>query len=188
MTSLIIGLALWWLTHLLPIQGAALRAKLAGTVGNGPVKAGIAVLTILAVYLMVTGYQAAPYTEIWSPPAFLTHLNNLLMLLAVFVFIAGNIPSKVRRKVRNPQLTAVKIWALAHLLVNGDLASVILFGGMMAWAVVAVIGTKRRDGPRTEEPVATKQGLIIHVVAGVGVFVIVALLHLKLGGISPFPG
>lgn len=188
MTLLIAGLALWWATHLLPIQGAGLRRSLADKIGNGAVKGAVAVLSIAAVALMVKGYQAAPFTEVWSPPAFLTHLNNLLMILAVFLFIAGNIPSKVRRKVRNPQLTSVKVWAIAHLLVNGDLASIILFGGMLAWAVVAVIGTKRRDGPRTDEPVASRQGLIIHVVAGIGVFVVIALLHLTLGGISPFPG
>ena len=140
MTLLILGLALWWVTHLLPILAPGLRKSLGEKAGNGPAKALIALGVLVSLILMVTGYQQAEFVNLWFPPAFMVHINNLLMLIAVFLFIAGNIPSPVRRKVRHPQLAGTKAWALAHLLVNGDLASVVLFGGILAWAVVALSG------------------------------------------------
>ncbi len=87
------------------------------------------------------------------------HLNNLLMVIAVFVFGMSATTGRLRGKMRHPQLTAVKIWAVAHLLVNGDLASIILFGGMLAWAVV--IGDPDQPGRAAwvrPEPGAGQEG------------------------------
>lgn len=188
MTLLILGLVLWWVLHLAPIFSTGLQQRLSGAIGVGPSK-GVAALAILAsVALMTIGYQNADTDVLWVAPAFLWHLNNLLMVLAVFLFIAGNIPSHVRRVIRHPQLTGTKLWAVSHLLVNGDVASVVLFGGLLAWAVVAMIGTNRRDGPRGPKPEATMAGLAVHVIAAAVVTAVVMLLHLYLGGVSPFPG
>ena len=118
----------------------------------------------------------------------MVHINNLLMLIAVFLFIAGNIPSPVRRKVRHPQLAGTKTWALAHLLVNGDLASVVLFGGILAWAVVALIGTNRRDGPRGELPETDPRGLVVHIAVTVIVFAVIVWVHGSLLEVWPLPG
>lgn len=188
MTLLILGLFLWWILHLMPVFSTGLQKRLSGPLGEGPSK-GVTALAILgSVALMTIGYQKAVGAVLWVAPDFLWHVNNLLMVIAVFVFIAGNIPSHVRRVIRHPQLIATKIWALAHLLVNGDVPSVILFGGLLAWAVVAMIGTNRRDGPRGPKPEATMTGLVVHIVAGTVVTGVVMALHLYLGGISPFPG
>jgi uncharacterized membrane protein len=93
----------------------------------------------------------------------------------------------VRRRIRHPQLTGVKIWTLAHLLVNGDLASIVLFGGLLGWAVIAVIGTNRRDGPRGALPDWDTTSTVIHALVAILVFVIIAWLH-SLTGYSPLPG
>ena len=190
MTLLILGMLLWWAAHLFPVLAVQLRKAWAEKVGLGPSK-GISALVILAsVVLMVRGYQQADTELLWVAPAFLLHLNNLLMLVAIFVFIAGNIPSPVRRRLRHPQLTGTKIWALAHLLVNGDIASVVLFGGLLAWAVVAMIGANRRDGPRTELPPvdAGGRGWIVHIAATVIVFSVVVYVHGVLLAVWPLPG
>lgn len=188
MTLLILGLVLWWILHLAPVFSTGLQQRLSGPIGIGPAK-GVTALAILgSVALMTIGYQSADTGVVWVAPGFLWHLNNLLMVLAILMFIAGNIPSHVRRLIRHPQLTGTKLWAVSHLLVNGDVASIILFGGILAWAVVAMIGTNRRDGPRGPKPEATMVGLGIHIVATAAVTAVVMLLHLYLGGVSPFPG
>ena len=187
MTLLIIGLALWYATHLLPMWAPGRRAAMAGKLGEGAYKGLYALVTIGAVVLMVIGYQRAEWVDVWSPPAFLWHLNNLLMLLAIFVFIAGSFASPVRRVIRHPQFTGVKIWTLAHLLVNGDLASIVLFGGMLAWAVLAMIGTNRRDGRREKPPAANVHGLLIHIAVGLAVYGGVAYVHGWLLGVPVLP-
>ncbi len=113
-------------------------------------KGMVAVLSLAGIVLMVLGYRWADYVHIWTPPAFMTHLNNLLMLLAVYLFVTSVMKTGITRRIRHPQLTAVKTWALAHLLVKGTLAGFILFGGLLAWAVVSVILINRaqRDWTR----------------------------------------
>ncbi len=187
MILLILGLLLWWATHLEKIMAPGQRAAAVARMGEGPWKGAIAILTLVAVAMMVVGYRGAGFIPVWNPPPWLWHVNNLLMVLAVFIFIAGSFASPVRRRIRHPQLTGVKTWAVAHLLVNGDLASIVLFVGLLAWAVVAVIGTNRRDGPRGPLPEATSKGLALHIVVTVAVFVVVGLLHGYLGP-WPFPG
>lgn len=187
MILLILGLALWWVTHLEKILAPGARAAAVTRTGEGPWKGLIALVTLGAVAMMVIGYRNAAVIPVWTPSApWLWHLNNALMAIAVFVFIAGSFPSVVRRRIRNPQLTAVKTWGVAHLLVNGDVASFILFGGMLAWAVVATIGTKRRDGPRGALPEATWKGLAIHVIAAGVLFGIIIGVHVW-AGYPPFP-
>ena len=186
MMILVLGLVLWFGTHLFAIWAPEQRKAMTESMGVAS-KAVMAVLTIVAVALMVMGYQDTPFIEVWSPPAFLTHINNLLMIIAVIFFIAGNVPSVVRQKVRHPQLAAAKTWALAHLLVNGDLASIILFVGILAWAVLALIGSNKRDGKGPIDKPATTVGLILHIVVAVLVFGVIAMVH-NWAGISPFPG
>jgi uncharacterized membrane protein len=187
MILLILGLLLWWATHLEKTLAPGWRAANVARMGEGPWKGLIALLSIAAIVLMVIGYRTADFIPVWTPPAWLWHLNNLLMVLAVFVFIAGSFASPVRRRIRHPQLTGVKIWTVAHLLVNGDLASILLFGGLLAWAVVAMIGTNRRDGPRGHLPEATTAGLVSHVAVTIVAFAVVAWLHGYVGA-WPLPG
>lgn len=188
MILMLLGLALWYVTHLMPAWAPERRAALAAPIGETAYKGVIALVTLGAVALMVVGYQQANFVTLWTPPAFLVHLNNLLMIVAVIVFVSGKLPSHVRRAVRHPQLIAVKTWAVAHLLVNGDLASVVLFGGMLGWGVLAMIGTNRRDGKPARTVAATAAGTALNVGLGLAVFGIVAWVHGSLLGVWPFPG
>ena len=141
MLLLILGVLLWAYSHLMKRVTPGFRARL----GDGPGKAVAAVLALLAIYLMIKGYRSADFVEIWSPPMFLRHINNLLMLIAVILLNMGQSRGVLPTVMRHPMLTAAKTWALAHLLVNGDLASIILFGGILAWAVVDVITINRME-------------------------------------------
>ena len=142
MTLLILGLALWWGAHLFKRLAPDARARMGG---SG--RAVMTVLILLSLPLMYYGYgqaKAAGYPW-WDRNPALVGINNLLMLLAFYLYAASGMRTAITRVIRHPQLTAVKTWAVAHLLVNGDLASFVLFGGLLAWAVVSVILIDRQE-------------------------------------------
>ncbi|HSF63341.1 MAG TPA: NnrU family protein [Paracoccaceae bacterium] len=176
MVLLILGLGLWTGAHLFKRLAPAQRAAM-GDKG----KAVFGLLIVASVVLMVIGYRGADTAQLWSPPAFLTHVNNLLMLLAFYLYAASGMKTRITGKIRHPQLTAVKTWAVAHLLVNGDLASVVLFGGLLAWAVVSVILINRAQRDWTR-PVPAPMGKEIGAVVGaVVVMFAVGWVHTWLG-------
>lgn len=184
MALLIIGLILWVGAHyfrrLLPSQ----RMKL-GDMGKGLVALGV----VASLVLIIIGYRSADFIPVWSPPAFLTHLNNLLMVLALWVY--GSSAAKGAKawpayKTRHPQLLAVKIWAAAHLLVNGDLASILLFGTMLAWAVGSVILINQAEPHWTAPAHAGRKTYIRLAVITLVMTVVIILIHTWLG-VSPLP-
>jgi uncharacterized membrane protein len=166
---LILGVALWSGAHLFKRLAPARRASM-GEGGKGLVTA----LLLVSIVLMVLGYRWAETTVLWQGPAFLTHVNNLLMLLVFYLFAASGMKTGITRVIRHPQLTAVKTWAVAHLLVNGSVADVILFGGLLAWAVVSVILINRanRDWTRpapagpAKEAIAAGSALVLLYLVG----------------------
>jgi uncharacterized membrane protein len=131
---LILGVALWSGAHLFKRLAPARRAVL-GEAGRGLVS----ILLVLSIVLMVLGYRWADPVWLWSPPPFLRHLNNLLVFLGFYLFAASGMKTAITGVIRHPQLSGVKAWAVAHLLVVPTLAGLILFGGLLAWAVVSVI-------------------------------------------------
>lgn len=184
MTLIVLGLALWWAAHLWKRVAPAHRA------GFGePGKGIVAALVLAGVVLMVVGWrgsswlglEGAEFVPVWDPPRFLVHVNNLLMLFAFYLYAASGMKTRITRVIRHPQLTAVKTWAVAHLLVNGDLAAIVLFGGILVWAVVAVILINRAEprGPLPEPaPVGKEIGAVVGAVVVMGV---VMLIHAWLG-------
>lgn len=187
MFLLIIGLVLWWATHLLPVAARPRRDALVAQIGEGPYKGGFALASLLAIVLMVIGYQNAGFIQLWFPPSWTVHLNNLLMVIAIALFGGSHSKGNLKRFVRHPQLWSVIVWAFAHLLVNGDLASVLLFGGTGAWAIVAMRATNARDGEWVKPaPAPVKKDMIL-VGITVAVFLVVSLIHNWLG-VWPFPG
>ncbi len=176
MTVLILGVALWWGAHLFKRLAPARRADM-GEKGKG-----LVTLVLLAsVVLMVVGYRAAEFVPVWEPPAFLTHVNNLLMVFAFYLYAASGMKTAITRTIRHPQLTGFKTWAVAHLLVNGDLASIILFGGLLAWAVVAVIVINRAEPAWVRPEPAPVKKEVMAVVGTIVVVVVVMLVHNWLG-------
>jgi uncharacterized membrane protein len=156
---LIAGVTLWAAAHLLKRLAPGIREPW-GEAGKGIVAA----LLVVSIVLMVVGYRGAAPMQLWDPPAFLTHINNLLMLLAVYLFAASATKTRITAVIRHPQLTGFKAWAVAHLLVNGDLASLILFGGLLAWAVVSVIVINRatpRPAPPPPAPLGREVGAAV---------------------------
>ena len=144
------GVLLWSLAHLLKRVAPGWRSRL-GNAGRPLVALSI----VLSVVLMVLGYQQAEGPTWWGRQSVLVGINNLLVLVSFYIIAGSVIGARISRLVRHPQLTAIKLWAVAHLLVNGDLASLLLFGGLLVWAVLAVILINRQ-----EEPPVLEQGPI----------------------------
>ena len=148
---MIAGLILFLGTHSYSLRRVS-RAALVAKVGPEVYKVVYSVISLIGLVLIIWGYasyRAAGYVPLWNPPVWTKHLA-LLLMLPVFVLLAVSAapgkgrPGRIRAVTKHPMLLAVKIWATAHLLANGDLGSILLFGSFLAWAVMARISCKRR--------------------------------------------
>ena len=186
MPQLVAGLVLFLGVHSIAIVAPAWRDRMAGRAGELAWKGLYALVALAGIVLIVRGYAAARADPTWLylPPAWLRHVG-LLLLVAVFpLLLAAYLPGRIRSTLKHPMLVAVKAWALAHLLMNGALADVVLFGSFLAWAVVDRISLKRR--PARPVPALPASGWNDGVAVAVGLLIYVAFvlwLHLWLIGV-----
>lgn len=184
MELLVAGLLVWYVVHLAPSAAPALRQKMVGRLGEKPYKGLAALLLIGSVVLIVFGWRSSVASHLYALPAFTRHLGMLLVLIAFIIFGASNYPSRIKRAIRHPQLTGVSIWAFAHLMMNLDSRSIVLFGSMLVWAILSIILINRRDGEwvKPEAPGWGREirGLVISLV----VFVVVLFMHRYFTGIA----
>jgi uncharacterized membrane protein len=146
---LIAGLILFLGPHVF-VTLRPLRATVVKAIGEWPYKAIFSVVSIAALYLIGKGfgmYYSAGPIDIWYPPAWTRHITETLMLLACISVAAAYLPGRIKLTLKHPMLVGVKTWALAHLLANGDLGGIILFGAVLAWAVYDRITLKHRSDP-----------------------------------------
>ena len=176
MFLLVAGVVLWIVAHLFRRVAPDFRASL-GWVGRAIV--GVAV--VISITMMTIGYSSAENTVFWGRSPALVGINNLLVLLAFYLMSVALVRSALAGKMRHLVFTAVKTWAIAHLLVNGDVASFVLFGGLFAWALISVIVINRTAKP--EKPVVQFSWFkeIAAILLAVGAFGAVAWLHLQMG-------
>lgn len=192
MTLLIAGLVLFLGTHLFSAlrsraPGADLRKRL-----GEPLYMGLYSIVALAGIVMVwIGYgDARPAAVLYNPPIWGRHLNYILMPIALIMLVSAYMPTGVIKKtLKHPMLAAVKLWALGHLLANGDLASVLLFGSFLAYGVIARIAAKRRGdngpGPGATVSIAGDTGSVM---IGLGVSAaLIFWLHPVLFGVAVWP-
>ena len=179
---LLLGIALWWGAHLfkrvMPMQRQSM-----GDAGRGIV-AGVLALSVL---LMVLGYRATDATVLWQLPAFAVHINNLLVLVAIFLMSPAPKRGRIASGLRHPMLTGFALWAIAHLLVNGDLPSLVLFGGLFLWSVITPRIINAAE-PEWSAPQATgTYGKdVIFLAASVVLMGVIGFIHSWLGP-WPFP-
>jgi uncharacterized membrane protein len=179
MIWLILGVLLWAGAHLFKRILPGVRGPM-GDAGKGVV----ALALLASVVLMVIGYRAADSTYYWTRSPMLVGINNLLMLLAFYVFgssMAKDQKVWIGTVIRNPQLTGFSIWAIAHLLVNGDTASFVLFGGLLIWAQAEILILNRAAGPWVRPERAPVRKEIVLVVVTLAVTIVVMMIHYWLG-------
>ncbi len=189
MTYLILGLVLFLGAHA-AIMLRDFRANIVAKIGTNGWRAGVSLAAFVGLVLIAYGfseYRAQGYIQLYEPPFFLRHLA-LLLNLPVFVLIfAAYLSGHIKAKLKHPMLVAIKLWALAHLCANGDLGSVLLFGSIMIWAVLARIAIKRREMP--EPPVSQAVSVrndLIALLLGIAVYLLLIMgLHKALIGVSP---
>ena len=181
MLPLIIGLIVFLGIHLVPTN-PALRSGLAERFGENQWKVVFSVISLIGFALIVYGYhkmQVMPgkNPQLWDPPAWTRHVALLLMLPAMILLVAAYVPSRIRDVLQHPMLTAVKLWALAHLLANGDLASLLLFGSFLAYAVYDRISVKKRGA---RGPLGGRSGGPVNdlAVVAIGIGLYAFMLHM----------
>lgn len=153
LASLVLGMVLFLGTHLFA-RSEVWRPALIARLGKTAYRILFSIVSIGVLALIVYGfarYRAEEWIDVWYPPLAMRHITLALMLPAVILLFAAFLPGHIRTWTRYPALLAVKIWAFAHLLANGDLGSIILFGGFLAWAVIARIMLKRAPPAAPED-------------------------------------
>jgi uncharacterized membrane protein len=174
---LILGLIVFFGVHVLTSL-RALRAQLIARVGEAPYKIIYSVVAIVGFALIIAGYgqyRASDWINVWYPPTWTRHVAALLIWPAFVFVVAAYVRGDIARILKHPMLVGVKLWAAAHLIANGDLGSIILFGSVLAWAVYDRISLKRRTDPggppfpyggRRNDVIAVVVGTIIYLAFG----------------------
>ena len=190
MTTLVIGLVMFLGVHSVAIAAPQGRDALAAKLGERAWKGLYSVLSIVGFVLLVWGYGQARQNPVivYTPPIELRWVTAILMLPVFPLLLAPYFPGRIRDALKHPMLVAVKLWAFAHLLSNGMLADLLLFGGFLAWAVADRISFKRRVQRPLKTLPASKRNDVIAIVLGLVLyFAFMHYLHLKWIGVSPMP-
>jgi uncharacterized membrane protein len=174
---LVLGLVVFIAAHGLTMARGA-RAACAGRIGEIPYKIVYSLVSLVGIVVIAWGYgryRADGFIDIWHPPAFMRHVTVALMWPSIVMIAAAYSPGRIKTALKHPMLAGVKLWAFAHLLVNGDLGSIVLFGAILAWAVADRISLKRRTDPGAPPiPVGGWKNDVVAVIAG-------TLVYLALG-------
>ena len=182
MKLIIAGLIIWSLVHLVPSVAQPLKLKIKGKLGENGYKLIFTVLILASLALIVFGWRSTVPTTLYVLPLYTRHIAMFLVLIGFILFGASNYPTRIKSVVRHPQLTGVIVWAAAHLLLNGDSRSLVLFGGLGVWALLEIILINRREGdwvkPAAPGWARELRGLVISLV----VFVVIVMIHPYIAG------
>jgi uncharacterized membrane protein len=187
MIILVIGLLAFIGLHLYPVFGANSRAGLIERLGKLPYRGIFSVLTLTSLGLVIWGWRQSDIDLLYSPPTWGYHVTPLFVLIAFILFIASNAPTNIKRLVRHPQLLSIIAWGTGHLFANGEVRSILLFGGFAIWAIVAIIGSNRRDGEWVKPEPQPILKDIITIILAVALYAGFIAIHEWLIGVSPIP-
>lgn len=183
MPLLIAGLLVFLGIHLLPSAVPA-KAALVGRLGPQRYKGLFSLVALAGFALIVYGKAHAPFIPVWQPPPWARHFALAVMPFALMLLASSHMKSNVKRVTRHPMLWGVLLWALAHLAANGDLASILLFGGFAVYAPFAMWSANRRGAKLADRPQPPGRDAMV-VVAGLVAYAALLVLHPVLFGVSP---
>lgn len=185
MELLIAGLSIWVVVHLFPSVFANKRNSIIDRTGNMVYQGIFALCIVAGLLLIVLGWRSSVPAQLYIPPASLRHPAMLLVVIGFILFFAAYFPAtRIKRFLRHPQLTGVLIWAMAHLMANGDSRSVLLFSVIGAWSLVAMFTINRREGDwiKPSKPVGWLQD-VVPVILGLAASTLVFYFHEHITGI-----
>lgn len=191
MTILLLGLLIFLGAHSVRIYADNWRGAMRERIGVNTWKGAYSLLSAAGFLLIVWGFGLARQTPlvIWTPPLFMRHAAALLTLISFILVAATYVPgNNIKATLHHPMLLGVKLWAFAHLLANGELADLVLFGSFLAWAIACYSAARKRDRlAGTSYPAGTMSATVIAVVAGIAVWAAFAFwLHSAWIGVRPF--
>jgi len=187
MLNLIFGIVLFFGIHSMSLVALPLRDRLAAKSEMGW-KAAYSLISLAGLLLIIVGYSDARLQSavLYTPPAWLYAAVPILLLPTFVLAVAPYFPGRIKAWTKNPQLIAIKLWAFCHLLVNGTLADVLLFGSFLVWAVAVRISLKRRPGREVPAAPPSRANDFIALVLGLGLYALFAFwLHQKWFGMDP---
>ena len=185
MTFLVAGVLLWSIVHLMKSVTPGLRASIQGAIGEGPHKGLAALLLLGSVGLMIYGWRTTPAEFLYDPPGWGRHLNMLLMFFAIYLIGVAQGKSRVKQWIRHPMLTGLLVWAIGHLLANGDNKSLVLFGGLGLWALISIVTVSRNEGAWVKpSEVATPARELVSVVIALVLYAILFAAHQYFAGVA----
>lgn len=190
MSLLIAGLILFLIPHSTRIFADGWRSDMIARLGEKPWKGIISLVSLAGVVLIAIGYGQARLDPVvlWVPPMWLRHLSLLVNLVAFISLVAAYVPrNAIKAKFGHPMIAGVKAWATAHLLANGNLADVILFGAFLLWSIFDFRNSRRRDRANgTRHAAGTVTGTLLTVIIGFAAWAVFMLyLHVRLIGVAP---
>ncbi len=188
MIYLLAGIAIFFGAHCVSIFASAWRDRMIAKLGEGPWKGLYSIVSIGGFALMLWGFGLSRHDPValYTSPIWLRYVTAILMLPVFPLLFATYLPGRIKTTMKHPMLAATKFWALAHLLANGMLGDVLLFGSFLAWAVVDRISLKHRTARANITAPTSKLNDAIAVILGLVVYVaFVKWLHVKWFGVAP---
>ncbi len=183
MALLVSGLLLWSLVHLIPSAGAPLRSATVGRLGENAYKGLFSLAIALSLVMIILGWRGTTPSYLYTLPGFVKHLAMALLVIAFLLFGAARQPTRIKRMIRHPQLTAVTVWAAAHLLLNGDSRALVLFGWLGFWAILEMVCINRRDGAWHKPPAPSWGVELRSALISLAVMVLIVVLHPYIAGV-----
>ncbi len=184
MALFLAGITIFCVVHLFKAIAPASRENVVFKLGENPYKGIFSLLIIGSLVMIVYGWKATMPSAIYVPPLNPGIVPSVLVFVALVLFFASQMSGYIKRALRHPQMIGTIVWAVSHLLTNGDSRSVILFGALGIWALLEIILCNRRDGPRTELPEAAGKFDLIALVVGGAAWGLIGHFHLQLFGVA----
>jgi uncharacterized membrane protein len=190
MTTLVAGILIFFGIHSVSMLALDWRNRLAQRLGTGAWQGIYSVVSAVGLYLLISGYGAARHVAevLYVPPTWLRYVAALLMLPAFTLALASVLPGRIQARARHPLIVATKLWAVAHLLTNGSVADLLLFGSFLLWAGAVRVSIKHRPARPPKTLPASRVNDAIAVLGGLGLYALFVLwLHVRWLGVSPLP-
>jgi uncharacterized membrane protein len=185
---LILGVLIWSGVHLIPSVAQPFRASLIERLGEQKYPGLFAMSILISLGLIIFGWRSTPPVPVYAVSSWGRIAALLLVYPALVLFVASGLPTNIKRVLRHPQLSGVLVWSVGHLLANGESRSLVLFGGMAAWALVEMLTINRRDGDWVRPKPIPASGDLKPILIAAVAYGVLLFAHPYLSGVSAMPG